>query len=148
MADISWTVPTVGLVTATFVPGSPGHSWQNAAAAGTTIGVKGAIVAAKTMALTGADIFTNPKLIADAKAELKKSQGPNFAYKAMVGDRKPPLDYRKASARRVAPERLILRSREEAIRGMTSLGRAQRAARQLYRTGAASASGRRVSAAP
>jgi aminobenzoyl-glutamate utilization protein B len=98
VADISWTVPTVGLVTATFVPGSPGHSWQNAAAAGTTIGVKGAIVAAKTMALTGADIFTNPKLIADAKAELKKSQGPNFAYRAMVGDRKPPLDYRKASA--------------------------------------------------
>jgi len=34
----------------------------------------------------------------DAKAELKKSQGPNFAYRAMVGDRKPPLDYRKASA--------------------------------------------------
>ena len=98
VSDISWTVPTVGLVTATFVPGSPGHSWQNAAAAGTTIGVKGAMVAAKTMALTGADIFTNPKLIADAKAELKKSQGPDFAYRAMVGDRKPPLDYRKASA--------------------------------------------------
>jgi aminobenzoyl-glutamate utilization protein B len=98
VADISWTVPTVGLVTATFVPGSPGHSWQNAAAAGSTIGLKGAMVAAKTMALTGADIFTNPKLIADAKAELKKSQGPNFAYRAMVGDRKPPLDYRKASA--------------------------------------------------
>ena len=98
VSDISWTVPTVGLVTATFVPGSPGHSWQNAAAAGTTIGVKGAMVAAKTMALTGADVFTNPKLIADAKAELKTSQGPNFAYRAMVGDRKPPLDYRKASA--------------------------------------------------
>jgi aminobenzoyl-glutamate utilization protein B len=97
VADVSWTVPTVGLSTATFVPGSPGHSWQNAAAAGTTIGVKGAVVAAKAIALTGADVFTNPKLIADAKAELKKSQGPGFAYKAMVGDRKPPLDYRKPS---------------------------------------------------
>ncbi len=85
------------MVAATFVPGSPGHSWQNAAAAGTTIGVKGAVVAAKTIALTGADVFTNPKLIADAKAELKKSQGANFTYKAMVGDRKPPLDYRKPS---------------------------------------------------
>jgi aminobenzoyl-glutamate utilization protein B len=98
VADVSWTVPTVGLVAATFVPGSPGHSWQNAAAAGTTIGVKGAVVAAKAIALTGADVFTNPKLVADAKAELKKSQGPNFSYKAMVGDRKPPLDYRKPSA--------------------------------------------------
>jgi aminobenzoyl-glutamate utilization protein B len=94
---VSWTVPTVGLVTATFVPGSPGHSWQNAAAAGTTIGIKGAVVAAKAIALTGADVFTNPKLVADAKAELKTSQGPNFTYKAMVGDRKPPLDYRKPS---------------------------------------------------
>ena len=44
------------------------------------------------------DVFSNPKLIADAKAELKKSQGPNFTYKAMVGDRRPPLDYRKPSA--------------------------------------------------
>jgi aminobenzoyl-glutamate utilization protein B len=97
VADVSWTVPTVGLVTATFVPGSPGHSWQNAAAAGTTIGIKGAVVAAKAIALTGADVFTNPKLIADAKAELKASQGLNFTYKALVGDRKPPLDYRKPS---------------------------------------------------
>lgn len=94
VADVSWTVPTVGLNTATFVPGSPGHSWQNAAAAGSSIGIKGAVVAAKTMALTGADVFSDPALIARAKAELAKSQGPNFAYKAMVGDRKPPLDYR------------------------------------------------------
>jgi len=95
VADVSWVVPTVGLSTATFVPGSPGHSWQNAAAAGSTIGVKGAVVAAKTLALTGAEVFTRPDLIASAKAELARSQGPNFRYKAMVGDRKPPLDYRK-----------------------------------------------------
>ena len=31
-----------------------------------------------------------------AKAELKERQGADFKYKAMVGDRKPPLDYRKA----------------------------------------------------
>jgi aminobenzoyl-glutamate utilization protein B len=98
VSDVSWVVPTVGLNTATFVPGSPGHSWQNAAAAGSSIGIKGAMVAAKTMALTGADIFSDPALVAAAKAELKKSQGPNFAYKAMVGDRKPPLDYRKPSS--------------------------------------------------
>jgi aminobenzoyl-glutamate utilization protein B len=95
VADVSWNVPTVGLVTATFVPGSPGHSWQNAAAAGTTIGVKGAVVAAKALALTGAEIFTRPDLIASAKAELVKARGAGFAYVPMVGDRKPPLDYRK-----------------------------------------------------
>lgn len=97
VADVSWVVPTVGLNTATFVPGSPGHSWQNTAAAGSTIGVKGAVLAAKALALTGAEVFTSPELIAAAKAELAKSQGPNFRYKAMIGDRKPPLDYRKPS---------------------------------------------------
>ena len=95
VADISWVVPTVGLSTATFVPGSAGHSWQNVAAAGSTIGVKGAVNAAKTLSLTGADLFSNPDLIKQAKAELDKKRGPNFSYKAMLGDRKPPLDYRK-----------------------------------------------------
>lgn len=95
VADVSWVTPTVGLSTATFVPGSPGHSWQNAAAAGSSIGVKGAVAAAKTLALTGAEVFTRPDLVAAAKAELAKAQGPGFRYKAMVGDRKPPLDYRK-----------------------------------------------------
>lgn len=96
VADISWVTPTVGLSTATFVPGSAGHSWQNVAAAGMSIGLKGAAVAAKTLSLTGAELFMNPELIAQAKAELKQRQGADFTYKAMVGDRKPPLDYRKA----------------------------------------------------
>lgn len=96
VADISWVTPTVGLSTATFVPGSAGHSWQNVAAAGMSIGLKGAAVAAKTMSIAGAELFSNPELIAQAKAELKERQGPGFTYKAMVGDRAPPLDYRKA----------------------------------------------------
>jgi aminobenzoyl-glutamate utilization protein B len=95
VSDISWVTPTVGLSTATFVPGSAGHSWQNVAAAGSTIGLKGAAVAAKTLSITGAELFMNPKLIADAKAELNARRGDGFQYKAMVGDRKPPLDYRK-----------------------------------------------------
>ena len=96
VADISWVTPTVGLSTATFVPGSAGHSWQNVAAAGMSIGLKGAAVAAKTLTLTGAELLSNPELITQAKAELKQRQGANFQYKSMVGDRKPPLDYRKA----------------------------------------------------
>jgi len=96
VADVSWVTPTVGLSTATFVPGSAGHSWQNVAAAGMSIGLKGAAVAAKTLSLTGAELLSNPELIAQAKAELKQRQGEGFTYKAMVGDRPPPLDYRKA----------------------------------------------------
>lgn len=95
VSDVSWVVPTVGLTTATFVPGSAGHSWQNVAASGSSIGIKGMMVAAKTLALTGAELFQSPDTIAAAKAEMEKRRGPGFTYKALVGDRPPPLDYRK-----------------------------------------------------
>lgn len=98
VSDISWVTPTVGLGTASFVPGSAGHSWQNVATAGMSIGVKGAVNAAKTLALTGADLFTSPDIIKKAKAELDQRRGPNFTYKAMLGDRPPALDYRKPAA--------------------------------------------------
>jgi aminobenzoyl-glutamate utilization protein B len=94
VADVSWATPTVGLNAATWVPGTPSHSWQAVAAGGTTIGLKGMIVAAKTLALTGVDLFTQPELIAKAKAEFAQRRGPDFKYESMVGNRKPPLDYR------------------------------------------------------
>jgi len=95
VADVSWVVPTAGVVTATFVPGSSGHSWQNVAAAGSSIGTKGMMVAAKTIALTAYDLFKSPDVLKKAKEELINRQGPGFHYEAMLGDRKPALDYRK-----------------------------------------------------
>ena len=53
------------------------------------------MVAAKTLALSAADLFINPALIEKAKAELTAKRGPDFVYKALLGDRKPALDYRK-----------------------------------------------------
>ncbi|MCX6955744.1 MAG: amidohydrolase [Verrucomicrobia bacterium] len=94
VSDVSWVTPTVGMNAATWVPGTPAHSWQAVAAGGTGIGLKGMIVAAKTIALTGVDLFTQPELIAKAKAELLKRRGPDFKYECVVGNRKPPLDYR------------------------------------------------------
>ena len=94
LADVSWTVPTVEFNTATFVPGSPGHSWQNAAAAGASIGFKGAVLAAQTLALSAAEIMQNPDIIVQAKAEEERRRGPGFVYRPIVGDRKPALDYR------------------------------------------------------
>ncbi|ONF96977.1 amidohydrolase [Sphingomonas jeddahensis] len=94
VSDVSWTTPTVGLSTATFVPGSAGHSWQNVAAAGSSIGVKGAVLATKTLALAAADLFRNPATIEAAKKEFVARRGPDFKYEAMLGDRQPPLDYR------------------------------------------------------
>jgi aminobenzoyl-glutamate utilization protein B len=57
--------------------------------------VKAAVVAAKTLALTAAQLFQSPDTIAAAKAEFNKSRGAGFVYKSLAGERKPPLDYRK-----------------------------------------------------
>jgi aminobenzoyl-glutamate utilization protein B len=95
VGDISWLVPTTGLTTATWVPGTAAHTWQATAADGMGIGMKGMLNAAKTIAATGLDLFNNPALIEKAKAEMQNRRGANFEYKAMIGDIKPPLDYRK-----------------------------------------------------
>jgi aminobenzoyl-glutamate utilization protein B len=94
VADVSWTVPTVGLSTATWVPGTPAHSWQAVAAGGMEIGAKGMINAAKVLVLTGIDVFTKPTLIEKATNEHNQAKGAGFQYKAMLGDRKPALNYR------------------------------------------------------
>jgi aminobenzoyl-glutamate utilization protein B len=93
--DVSWVTPLATLNTATWVPGTPAHSWQATAADGMGIGIKGAVVAAKTLALTVAQLYQSPDAITAAKAEFNKSRGSNFVYKPFAGDRKPPLDYRK-----------------------------------------------------
>ena len=95
VADVSWTVPTVGLRTATWVPGTPAHSWQATAAGGMSIGYKGMNVASQTLALMGRELFTKPDLIAKAKKEFEERRGPDFKYSAMLGDREPALDYRR-----------------------------------------------------
>lgn len=94
VGDVSWAVPTVSCRSATWVPGTPSHSWQAVAAGGTSIGRKGMMIAAKTMTSTAIDLFLNPKIIGDAKAEFDKRRGENFKYEALLGNRKPALNYR------------------------------------------------------
>lgn len=93
VGDVSYAVPTAGVETATWVPGTAAHSWQAVACGGTDIGIKGMIVASKTMAFTAIDLFANPELIKKAKAEFIQAKG-NYQYKALLGDRKPALNYR------------------------------------------------------
>lgn len=94
VSDVSWAVPTVGFNAATWVPGTSAHSWQATACGGMDIGVQGLMVAAKTLALTGIDLLTDGALIEKAKAEFNAAKGPDFHYKALLGDRKPALNYR------------------------------------------------------
>jgi aminobenzoyl-glutamate utilization protein B len=95
MGDVSWRVPTVQLTAATWVPGTPAHSWQAVAAGGMSIGAKGMMVAAKTMALTVIDLFANPSHLQRARADFEKARGADFKYTTRLANRKPALDYRK-----------------------------------------------------
>jgi len=95
VGDVSWVVPTAGLRTATWVPGTAAHSWQAVSTGGTSIGLKGAELAAQTMANSIKEIFENPEIIVKAKEELINRIGEGFEYKPLLGDRLPPLNYRK-----------------------------------------------------
>jgi aminobenzoyl-glutamate utilization protein B len=94
VGDVSWIVPTAALGTATFVPGVPAHSWQSAACAGMSIGRKGMVVAAKTMALTALDLFMNPDELRAARASFEQRRA-GYEYRSRIpAEHKPPLNYR------------------------------------------------------
>ncbi|MEX0291159.1 MAG: amidohydrolase [Flavobacteriaceae bacterium] len=95
VGDVSFAVPTVGMSAATWVPGTPAHSWQAVAAGGTTIGKKGMMVAAKTLTLTAIELFDNKTVLENAKKEFLERRGVDFTYIPLLGDRAPALDYRK-----------------------------------------------------
>jgi aminobenzoyl-glutamate utilization protein B len=92
--DVSWMLPTSELNTATFVPGIPAHSWQAAACAGSSIGRKGMVVAAKALALSAMDLFTDPAQVKAARASFEQRRA-GHEYKSRIpAEHKPPLDYR------------------------------------------------------
>jgi aminobenzoyl-glutamate utilization protein B len=91
--DVSWVVPTAQFTAATFVPGVSAHTWQAAACAGTSIGRKGMVVAARTLAVAGVELFENPSKVKAARdAFEKRLDGRKWATR-IPPDSKPPLDY-------------------------------------------------------
>ena len=97
VGDISWNVPTSGLVTTTWVPATDAHTWQATAAGGTEIGLQGMHLASQALAMTAVDLYLHPATIDVAKKEFLKARGPQFHYQPLIGDRSPPLDYRKTT---------------------------------------------------
>ena len=95
VGDVSRAVPTVSVRTATWVPGTAAHSWQAVAASGHSYGAKGTQHAAKAMMLAAVELYTNPQLRETAKAEFIAARGEDYVYESLLGDRAPPLDYRK-----------------------------------------------------
>jgi len=75
VADVSYITPTSGFSVTTAAADIPWHSWAATACHGTSAGVKGAVVAAKVIALTGVDLLTDAKLRADARATFLENTG-------------------------------------------------------------------------
>jgi aminobenzoyl-glutamate utilization protein B len=89
VGDVSWVTPTGHMMAATFPPGVPFHSWQSTACAGTTIGRKGMMVAAKALALSAVELFQNPELVKQARAAFEAKMA-GQKYRSLIPENKRP----------------------------------------------------------
>jgi aminobenzoyl-glutamate utilization protein B len=93
VGDVSWVVPTAQFTAATFVPGVAAHTWQAAACAGSSIGRKGMVVAARTLALAAVELFETPAELDAAKTAFEKRRAGRQWTTHIAAGSKPPLDY-------------------------------------------------------
>jgi aminobenzoyl-glutamate utilization protein B len=91
VSDVSWNTPTMEFGTATYVLGTPGHSWQNTAMSGMSIGHKSLIFASKVMATSALDLMTKPDLLKAAKEELARRLAGRSYRSPVPQESKPPL---------------------------------------------------------
>jgi len=75
VGDVSQITPTGQFTTCCKPIGVAGHSWQNTAAAGSGIGFKGMMLAAKAMALATIDLETQPELLKAARDDFHQKTG-------------------------------------------------------------------------
>ncbi|MBC7231979.1 MAG: amidohydrolase [Chloroflexi bacterium] len=74
VGDVSHITPTAQITTCCHALGTPLHSWQNTAFAGSSIGFKGMMVAARTLALATLDLLTKPDLVKAIREEFEKKR--------------------------------------------------------------------------
>jgi len=90
-AEVSWIVPTVGFRVTTAAEDIPWHNWATTACHGTRASRKGAVVAAKVIAATGIDLFTNRTLLKEAKSFFLKAKDGKPYKSPIPADQKPPI---------------------------------------------------------
>lgn len=94
VGDISWRVPTGGLKTACMASESPGHSWQNVAAIGSTIGEKGIVYASKVLAVTTLELLEDPRQVAGARTDWQDRMKERKYTSLIPKGQKPPTKIR------------------------------------------------------
>ncbi|MEE9509089.1 MAG: amidohydrolase [Candidatus Bathyarchaeia archaeon] len=91
VADVAWNIPTQQFNTTYTIIGAPGHSWQNVASCGTSIGHKSTIFASKVMSTSIIDLLTKPELLKKVRDDWNERMK-NLVYKSpLPPDLKPPL---------------------------------------------------------
>ena len=90
VGDVSQIVPVVRLSAPAAPKDAPWHSWAVVACTGMSIGHKGMIHATKALGMTMVDLFQNPQLVKEVKAEFKERKG-SSKYNAMIPPGPPPV---------------------------------------------------------
>ena len=91
VGNVTWAVPTGSFRYSCFAPGGVGHSWQQVASCGTTIGTKGALGAAKVLYYSAVELLTDSKLLGRVREEFLSRRGADFHFEPMMGNRRPPF---------------------------------------------------------
>jgi len=95
VGNVSWIVPTSGIHVASYSKGAPGHSWQVVACTGTSIGEKGMLVAARTLAGAMLELLASPDEIAAARVDFERRLAADPAPRSVL----PPGQTAPASIR-------------------------------------------------
>ncbi|MGH9674571.1 MAG: amidohydrolase [Bryobacteraceae bacterium] len=90
VGDVSWVIPTLHFSVATAPEAAPWHAWPVVASGGMSIGHKGMVYAAKTIAATAVDLFEDSATRQRIRNEFEKRKGA-VVYKSYIPDGPPPL---------------------------------------------------------
>lgn len=88
VADVSWCVPTLHVSVATAPPGTPWHAWPVVACGGTSVGHAGMLYAAKVLAATMVDLYSNPRHVELLRTEFSAATR-GVQYKGYIPDGPP-----------------------------------------------------------
>ncbi len=91
VAEVSYITPTVSVRVTTAAADVPWHSWATTACHGTDAAVKGAMVAAKVLALTGVDLLTDARLREEAREFFEEQTGGKPYRSPIPQDQAVPL---------------------------------------------------------
>ena len=90
VGDVSWVVPTLHFTVATAPKDAPWHAWPVVATGGMSIGHKGMLLAAKTLAATMVDLYEDPEAVRSITEEFREKRG-DVAFKAYLPEGPPPV---------------------------------------------------------